>query len=107
MPASTVIVFEARSISRSLSRRKSDKRILVAAFVWDLAADKARIAALRNEFRAGLVAERDNGRDFGSRARTRDTQGFAFEEIARLDEIAGHVGLIGNDVLYTDDRREA
>ena len=105
MPASTVIVLEARSISRKVRMRCSDSTIAVGA-AGDLAADEAGIAALRHDRRSRLAAKPHDGGDLRRRARANDAERAPREKTPRLAEIADHIGGLCQHIPRADDRLE-
>ena len=77
-----------------------------AVGVGDLAADKARIAALRHDRRTGLVGEPDDRGDFLGRAGAQHGGGLAGEQIPPFLQIRRLIGRVGHGVTLADNGDE-
>ena len=77
------------------------------AFHRGLASDEAGVAALRHDGGAGLVTEREDGRDLLARLWPHDAAGAAFVEVARLAEIGSDVRRHFDDVGGADNGAQA
>ena len=95
-PASTIMVFEDGSISRSLFKPSERQQDFVARSYGRLAADEAGIAALRHDLRAPFSLQSAT-MAATSAVEPGSTQArLAMIEVARLAEIAGHRGRVGD-----------
>ena len=106
-PASTIIVPPAASTSRTALRRAERQHDLVAFGRWDLAADKPRIAALRNDRDVFGMGERENARNFLRRARTQNDRRLARVAVPPFGEICGLILGARQRVRVADDVCEA
>ena len=77
------------------------------AAIGRLAADEARIAALRHQSGARLAGELADRGDLRGRARPQHQGRGAAEQVAVLGDVLVHVGLGGNGVFVADDGGEA
>ena len=103
-PASQVMVLEAVSISRILSRRRSETT--TSPLMRRLAADEAGVAALRHERDAVLVGKLADRGDFRRRARPQHQRRAAAKQVALLGGVGRDVGGIGHRIFVADDGAE-
>ena len=106
MPASTVIVFEAGSISRSARMRVSESTIAPppAPGIWPPTSPVLPPCGTTGV--AGLMAKFQHRRDFLRGAWLHDAKRLAMKEIARLVQKPVHPGGIGDDMVFADDGLE-
>ena len=100
-----VIVFDAASTSRILSRRVSDR--ISSPSKRDLPADQPGVAALRDQRRLGLVRELEDRLHLGDRAGPQQHRRAAMIDAAAFDQIRLERSRVGDRVFVADDGRKA